>query len=156
MREWEFKTSKIFIAGLLNMRAAMLNNGFFVHSINLLPTLLGELVIACSSLKDLEGIAPPVYFLGSGTCCWLAGKFTFITWIGVSKSKNDEKSTWLDVFSIQVNKALVISNRVQSMIDEYNSIKEHQRANRQPKTTLQTIVQTIIYRRISNFYFASW
>lgn len=35
-----------------------------VHS----PQFSGA-VIACSILKEREGIAPPVYFLGSGTCC---------------------------------------------------------------------------------------
>lgn len=35
-----------------------------VHS----PQFSGA-VIACNILKEREGIAPPVYFLGSGTCC---------------------------------------------------------------------------------------
>jgi hypothetical protein len=33
-----------------------------------LPQFSGA-VIACNILKEREGIAPPVYFLGSGTCC---------------------------------------------------------------------------------------
>jgi hypothetical protein len=33
-----------------------------------LPQFSGA-VIACNILKERDGIAPPVYFLGSGTCC---------------------------------------------------------------------------------------
>lgn len=42
------------------------------------PTLSGA-VIACNILKDLEGIALPMYFFGSGTCCSLGGRFACIS-----------------------------------------------------------------------------
>lgn len=42
------------------------------------PTLSGA-VIACSILKDREGIALPMYFFGSGTCCSLGGRFACVS-----------------------------------------------------------------------------
>jgi len=41
-------------------------------------------VIACSILKEREGIAPPVYFLGSGTCCSEGGIYV----CGVPSTEN--------------------------------------------------------------------
>lgn len=42
------------------------------------PILSGA-VIACSILKDLEGIALPMYFFGSRTCCSLGGRFACVS-----------------------------------------------------------------------------
>lgn len=36
-------------------------------------------VIACNILKDRDGIALPVYFFGSCTCCSLGGKFACVS-----------------------------------------------------------------------------
>lgn len=35
--------------------------------------------MACNILKDLEGIALPMYFFGSGTCCSLGGRFAWVS-----------------------------------------------------------------------------
>ena len=61
------------------------------------PTLSGA-VIACNILNDLEGIALPMYFFGSGTCCSLGGRFACVSSANVHVDREcflleiDEKS----------------------------------------------------------------
>lgn len=54
--------------------------------------LFSDAVIACNILNDREGIALPVYFFGSCTCCSLGGKFACVSSVW----------KWLQIYYISV------------------------------------------------------
>lgn len=69
----------LFIFIFLNLEKYLLNSMVFLDFIDRYSPTLSGAVIACNILKDLEGIALPMYFFGSGTCCSLGGRFACIS-----------------------------------------------------------------------------